>query len=277
VCTRMTTMLVDVSRTAIIAAMDANLSGHFLTYGQLPDGATHDDGTLVWFTSGVREKWFNGIVHARLDLVNTEKAIDGVLAEFGRRDLPMVWHIGPISRPTMLGAALAAHGFIHDVDEPGMALDLATMADRDPTPCNLTIEDVLDNVALRAWTAVWMNGVPEPTRDRCRAVYDALGVDRAYSWRYYLGRLDGTPVATVKLFYNAGVVSVQHVATLPHARHQGIATAMTVHALREARDQGYRVAVLTSTPAGFNCYRRIGFRAYCTFSSYDWWPRGGTG
>jgi len=74
VCTRMTTMLVDVSRTAVIAAMDANLSGHFLTYSQLPHGDAHDDGTLVWFTSGVREKWFNGVVHARLDPVNTEKA-----------------------------------------------------------------------------------------------------------------------------------------------------------------------------------------------------------
>jgi len=273
----MTTMLVDVSRTAVIAAMDANLSRHFLTYSQLPHGDAYDDGTLVWFTSGVREKWFNGVVHARLAPVNIGKAIDGVLAEFGQRDLPLVWHIGPTSRPTTLGAALVAHKLIHVMDEPGMALDLATMAGRTPTPSNLTIEDVLDNVALRAWTAVWMDGVPEPTRNHCRAVYDALGVNRARPWRYYLGRLDGEPVATVKLFYDAGVVSVQHVATLLHARHQGIATAMTVHALREARDQGYRVAVLTSTPAGFNCYRRIGFRAYCTFSSYDWWPRGDRG
>jgi hypothetical protein len=42
--------------------------------------------------------------------------------------------------------------------------------------------------------------------------------------------------------------------------------------LREARDRGYRVAILTSSPDGFNAYRRIGFRTYCTVSRYRWRP-----
>jgi GNAT superfamily N-acetyltransferase len=272
----MTPKLVDVSRDAVIAAMDANLSGHVLSYSRLPHGCWYDDGRLVWCASGVRERWFNGVVRARLDPTSVGDAIDGVLAEFGRRDLPMLWRIGPTSRPTTLGATLLTRGFVHDRDDPGMALELATMEEIVSVPSDLTIEQVFDNAVLHAWTAVWMDGVPEPARQRCRAVYDALGVDPTHPWRYYLGRLDGEPVATLKLFYDAGVISVQHVTTLPHARHRGIATALTTHALQEAREQGYRIAVLTSTPAGFNCYRRIGFREYCRFSSYYWHP-GDTG
>jgi predicted acetyltransferase len=91
-----------------------------------------------------------------------------------------------------------------------------------------------------------------------------------------LGRLAGEPVTTVKLFFDAGVVCVHHVATLPHLRRRGIGTAITAHALREARKQGYRVAVLTSSPDGFNSYRRIGFRTYCTYGRYRWQPETGT-
>ena len=117
-----------------------------------------------------------------------------------------------------------------------------------------------------------MATVPEPTRRCCRAVYAQLGAASAAPWRYYLGSLDGVPVATVKLFYAAGVVSVQHVMTLPEARRRGIGAALVVGALHQARLAGYRLAILTTTPVGYGLYRRLGFREYGRWSGYLWRP-----
>ena len=79
-------------------------------------------------------------------------------------------------------------------------------------------------------------------------------------------------MATVKLYYDAGVVCVHHVVTIQAMRRRGIGTAMVVHALREARDRGYQVAVLTSSPDGFHAYEQLGFRTYCSVQRYWWRP-----
>ncbi len=61
---------------------------------------------------------------------------------------------------------------------------------------------------------------------------------------------------------------------LPNRRRQGVGAAITLAAAREARDQGYRVAALTAAPMGITIYQRLGFRAYCAFSTYEWRPAG---
>ena len=153
-----------------------------------------------------------------------------------------------------------------------MALDLLNLNEAAQTPTGFTIEPVLDLPTLEEWAGVWMADVPEPVAQRCREVVYTLGIDSSRPWRTYLGRLNGNPVATIRLFYASGVVSVHHVATVHEARRMGIGTALTVHALREARSQGYRVAVLTATPEGFPVYQKIGFRTYTTLSGYNWRP-----
>jgi GNAT superfamily N-acetyltransferase len=147
------------------------------------------------------------------------------------------------------------------------------MAENVPWPGGFTIERVAGQSAFQEWTGVWLADIPESIADHCREVVYTLGIEETRPWRYYLGRLNGKAVACIKLFYAAGVVSAQHVATLREARGQGIATALTVHALQQAREAGYRVAVLTSTPEGLPVYRKIGFRTLATFQTYGWYPR----
>jgi len=50
-----------------------------------------------------------------------------------------------------------------------------------------------------------------------------------------VGTLAGELVATVALFFEAGVAAIEHVVTLPEVRGQGIGAAMTLMAAREAR------------------------------------------
>jgi GNAT superfamily N-acetyltransferase len=255
-------------RATLLAALEANFAQYYLTYSRLPGGATHSEGELRWFSSGIPEPWFNGVLGERDGAAPAPPAIAPIRDHFAHLQLPFLWHRPPDST-VRAEAPLLAQGFRLFADEPGMALDLAMLPRGDSFPPGLTIERVEGPTALEEWTAVWMDGVPEPTRQRCRAAYHALG---PAAGDYYLGRFAGVPVATVKLFYAAGVVSVQHVLTLPPARRRGIGGALVGHALRQARERGYRSAVLTSTPAGSGTYARLGFREVCRCKSFLWTP-----
>jgi GNAT superfamily N-acetyltransferase len=268
----MTVILGDLAPSSILRAMDANLAGYCLPFGRLPHGELHDDATLTWFISGVQEESFNGVARAVLEPDAVGIVVEDVLAQFRRRGVPMHWQIGPTTSPSTLGSTLLAHGFTYCEDEPGMALDLHAMHEDVHVLPDLTIEQVTTHAQLRQWIEVWGCGAPVDVRRCWDDVFAALGVAPERPWRYYLGCVGGTSVAVVKLFYAAGIVSVQHVVTLPSMRRRGIGTALTVHALRAARDQGYRLAVLTSSPDGFNCYQRIGFQTYCAVSRYRWHP-----
>jgi GNAT superfamily N-acetyltransferase len=267
-------ILDDLSPEAVLPAMEANLGSYCLHFGRLPGAEAHDDPTLRWFACGVPDEAFNGVIRAQLELDQVDDAVERMLTEFRRRDVPARWQIGPTTRPSTLGRTLLTHGFTLDEDEPGMALDLTAMNEHVLAIPELTIETVTNARGLREWIEVWGCGAPESARQCWWDVYSALGLADEEPWRYYLARWNGEPVAVVKLYYDAGIVCVHHVVTIPSMRRRGIGTAIVVHALREARDRGYRVAVLTSSELGFNAYREIGFRTYCAVSRYRWRPEG---
>lgn len=265
-------ILEDLSPGAIIKAMEANFNQYYWPYGELPQGELHFEPDCTWFVSGVPERWFNGVLDTRFEEKTLDEQIEKILAHFRQRRLPMLWSIGPGARPASLDTALLAHGLKWDYTEPGMALVLAEMNETVQPPKDFTIEPVRDLAALQDWAGVWMAEVPGSVAEHCREIVYMLGVETDRPWRTYLGRLNGRAVATIRLFYAAGIVGVHHVATLPEARRRGISTALTVHALLEARRQGYRVAALTSTPAGEPVYRKIGFKTLTSFSGYSWRP-----
>jgi GNAT superfamily N-acetyltransferase len=268
----MVDVLDNLTPEAVLPAIDANLGSYCLHFGRLPGAEAHDDPDLRWFVGGAPDEAFNGVIHAQLEPEQVSDAIERMLDEFRRRGVPARWQIGPTTSPSTLRSALLAHGFTHDEDEPGMALDLRAMNDNVLVPPDLTIETVDDDAGLRQWIEVWGCGAPASVRVCWWNVYSFLGLSEDEPWRYYLARWNGEPVAVIKLYYDAGVVCVHHVVTIPAMRRRGIATAIVVHALREARNRGYRVAILTSSPDGFNAYQRIGFRTYCTVSRYRWRP-----
>ena len=276
----MSRILTDLTMARIIDAGGANFSAYYLPYGTLPGGVVQAEADLAWFVSGIPEPWFNGVVGAH-SLHAPERRVAAILAALTAltalaaltaHKLPFLWHSGSTTTPTDLGTLLHEHGLRQFADEPCMALDLQAMTSPPASPAGFVMAPARDAESLTCWTDVWMATVPEPTRQRCRAVYAQLGASPTAPWRYYLGLLDGVPVATVKLFYAAGVVSVQHVMTLPAARRRGIGAALVSQALREARLRGYRLAVLAATPIGYELYRRLGFRKYGRAVSHIWRP-----
>ena len=268
----MSITLQDLSPVTVPFALDANLIAYSSLFGSLPQAELHDDGGLLWFETGVPNDLFNGVLQTRLSQEALPAAIEQVLAHFQRRHLPFHWHLGPCSRPGNFGDLLEAHGISHVEDEPGMAVDLLAINEDLPMASNLIVHPVTTYQMVDQWTRVWGCGAPEEVIHHWFTVYSRLPFGPDRSLRLYLGTVDGEPVATVALFFAAGVASINWVVSLPQFRRQGIGAAMTLLAAREARSAGYRVGVLTASPLGITIYRRLGFQEYCQVSTYQWSP-----
>ena len=267
-----TPIVSTIDPASIGAVIEASVNARLLSFSGTPGGLLHDDPSLVWADSGVYDGNFNSVVSAHLAADNVDDQIEAVIAYFRARSRAFTWHIGPSTKPADLADALIAHGLTLRESEPGMAIEIDRMREDLEIPAELTIETVHDAASLADWVSVWLPPVAEDVRRRQFSALLSLGVDETLPWQYFVGRLNGEPVATSEIFLSAGVAAVHQVVTMPSARRRGIGTAMTLKVLSEARDRGYRVGVLTASPAGQGVYRRIGFAEYCWFHRYSWRP-----
>jgi GNAT superfamily N-acetyltransferase len=149
---------------------------------------------------------------------------------------------------------------------------LRTLTDEIPIAPDLVVEEVLTEARLRHWANTTYCGAPPEAIQCVFTAHAGLPHGPGSAIRLYLGTQEGEPVATVKLFFAAGVAYIGRVVTVHAARRQGICTAMTMRALRIAREEGYRIAVLTASPMGISIYRRLGFQECCVVSTYAWDP-----
>jgi GNAT superfamily N-acetyltransferase len=266
----MSGILRDTSPEALVAAIEANTCDAFVRWGQALGAELHDDAQVQWFVSSVPLQLWNGVVRARFAAGDVDAKIDTVLQHFAAQQVPMSWLVGPSTRPPNLGRHLEEHGLTLDSEAPGMAAHLLQAPATTVLPPGLTITEVGDGAALAQWidTVVTGSELPDVVREQLMQLYERYGFQRLASVRYFLGAVDGVPVATSLLFLSAGVAGIYWVATAPSARGQGIGSAMNVAPLQVARDLGYTVGVLQSSQMGHNIYRRLGFQEYCTLGLY---------
>lgn len=267
-----TPIVSTIDQTSIGAVIEASVHARLLSFARMPGALLHEDPSLVWIDSGVVDGNLNSVVLAHFAPDTVYDRVEAVIAHFREHNRAFTWHVGPSTEPPTLAPALLAHGFALRDKEPGMAIEINRVRKGFETPTDLTIETVRDAASLADWVSVWLNAKPEDMRRRAFTALLSLGFDETLPWQYYLGRLNGEPVATSELFLSAGVAGVHQVFTLPSAQRRGIGTAMTLKVLREARDRGYRVGVLTASDAGHGVYQRIGFEDYCWFHRYSWNP-----
>jgi ribosomal protein S18 acetylase RimI-like enzyme len=266
-------ILQDLSPEAVALALDANKIASGVLLSTLPNATLHDEPGILWFETGLALNAYNGVLQTNLSREALPEAISRVLTHFQARNLPFHWRPGLSSQPENIGDLLVAHGIEHEEDEPGMAADLLAIKEVDlPEVPSLQIEEVLSASQIRQWSETTFVGAPPEAIECVFIANSQLPLGPQNSVRLYLGTLAGQPVATVKLFFAAGVAYIGRVVTIPEFRRRGIGAAITLHALHVARRAGYRVAVLTASPMGIAIYRRLGFREFCTVSSYAWNP-----
>jgi GNAT superfamily N-acetyltransferase len=262
----------DLSAAAMLDAIDGNLSEFYRLFRFWPRAEVHEDPELQWTLTDIPFSLFNSAVGAQLTPDNLDTTIEAVKSRCRKKNVPVLWWVGPNTRPADLGTHLERHDFIHDGDDAGMAANLMNLNESLAVPPGLVIEKVSDMQTLKLMCHVCAAGFEAPELFE-QAIFDffaSLGFDTEAPVYNYLGRLKGEPVATSTLFLGTGVAGIYDVSTIPAARRQGVGAALTLYPLLEARRQGYRVGILQASTMGASVYRRVGFQEYCQIGEYVW-------
>lgn len=268
-------ILTEATGTPAALANEANLMGFYALFRAGPGAIGADTPERAWTATDVPFPLFNSVTRAVFE--EEPSALDAqvaaTLAPFRARNVPMLWHVGPSTRPRDLGAALERAGLHSDGQTPGMATDLRALP-RGTLPDDLQVTRVEDRAEFREWAKVTQAGFRIPDFAAAaipRFMGDMLDGD---GLRHYLGRASGAPVATASCFYAAGVAGIYIVSTRPAYRGRGFGGALTLAAMRDARDAGCQVAILQASSLGRPVYERLGFRECCRFHYYHWAPGG---
>lgn len=266
----------ELSPETMITAMDDNLYDYFFSLlPRYPGAQVHKDPDILWYYSGLNLTVFNGAVCPRLSSHTVDDRIAEIMAPFKENHRPMYWWLSPNSEPSDLGEHLLAHGFTHDSDDPGMAVDVRHLNDNVSHVPDLEITQVDSLDELYVWCQTAAHGLfgePDPVAMLWHDLLGTAGLGTDTPFRYYLARLDGRPVATSNVCLGRNAVGIYFVGTLPSERGKGIGSQVTLKPLLDAREQGYRVGVLESTDMGYGVYSKLGFKEYCRYNNYRWAP-----
>ncbi len=259
-------------RARVARAIEQNAAGLLLAMGRAGGGEVYADAHLRWTIGGSPIDYHNAVFHAELTPETADAAIERVIAKFREHNVPGSWHLTEAMTPLDLGTRLAAHGFVRDGSEPGMAADLYALNEAISAPADLRVERVRDEVGLQAVARTLARGFGEGEREAnwVRDVYRVIGLGDESPFRHYVAWRGAETLATASLFMDGSTAGIYFVMTVPEARRQGIGAAVTLAALRGARELGYRVGVLGSSEAGLPVYQRLGFQTYCAIEIYEW-------
>jgi len=269
----MTNKTQSVSPSAAISAIESNLARFIALADNWPAARTRIDPEIVWAISPVPFYTLNNIIAANLPEASLENSIESVVALGQTQQVPLIWWIGPSTKPATLRERLEQHGFMHAATTPGMALDLLKMVD-DPAPAieHFKITKVDNTDALQILNQVSAQGIDLPEY-AAKATFDMLrSISSAPQspLHHYVGWLNDTPVASTSMLLDLTIAGIYNVVTLPEARKRGIGSAMTRYALKDARLQGAQMGILHSSPHGVHVYQGLGFETFCQFELFLW-------
>lgn len=249
---------------ALAQAADANFVTHAgWAAARVPGMVVRDEPDLVLVDSGLGCDTFNFVLRARLDRHTAPGRIAGVLEHFRRAGRPFSWWVGPADRPADLGALLEARGLEPSETELAMAANLAGLPAEAP-PAGLEIRRVRTAGELADFARVNAANWSPPDVDVLRFHERTAPVTLspgAPLW-FYVGYLEGVPVAAAELTIGGGVAGLYGISTLAGFRRRGFGTALTLRPLLDARAMGLGTAVLQASADGAPVYRRLGFETF---------------
>jgi hypothetical protein len=267
----MSEILTDLSEPALCRAIEENMYAMTPLTHHWPKCEAYMGRDVSWCLTDIGFPTCNPII--RINLLPDN--VDGVLAmltdKARRRKINLHCWVTGRTKPANLADYLVKNGFTRIGEPTGMAVDLAELNEEKRAPRGFTITEVKDNKALKTWCKVAAASFRVP-EEVIPSIYDwyAREMDMEQPLKFYLGVLDGKPVATSNYYLGAGVCGLYFVGTLPEARQKGIGFSITQKPLLEAKKLGYKAGILQASDMGRPVYLKLGFKEYGRMGSYSW-------
>ena len=250
-------------RNELIARADANYYDAFRRLTTSADGgeAVEGDGLLL-IRTGLPVARFN-IAFVTRPLADPRASIERAVAYFDSHQLPFVVRVrAGIDDATARAAETA--GLPYRDTTPGMTL--APIRALPPPLDGLEIRAARDRAALHDHLSVLVASFGMPMELAQRLLTErVLGLLAA---EFYVGYVDGAPVASSALIATDRVAGVWNVGCLPHYRRRGFGEAMTWHAVRRGAELGCDMANLQASEMGQPVYARMGFEAVAGYRTF---------
>lgn len=247
----------------LVARSDANhLEAFRLLAASADGGEVHETGGLLIAATGILVAALNR-AYVTSPLTNPDSQLREAISYFDARRLPFTVRLREGIDPVSERAA-EAHGLRHSGTLPTMALSSLRVGEEGPV--GLRVEEIKDPEMLRRHLEVVAAAFGWPPAFSRRLIPSRLL--EAQGARFFLGYVDGQPVAASQLVMTQRTAGIYYAATLEPFRRRGFGTTMTLHALRTGAAAGCRVAILQASEMGLALYKRMGFRTVAAYRTY---------
>lgn len=249
--------------------IEANLYGHLAWVHRHAGMVVWDEPALLLVDSGLASDTFNKVARARFAAPSSRQEISRAAGHFRQARRPFAWWVGPSCRPLDIEARLQEMGFRAAECEIGMCVELRDLWEA-PHAAGLTVERVSPSQHLQDLSQV-LAANWQPPDSAVASFYQAaapLLLAPDGRMRYFVGFIDGEPVAVSGLYLQGGVGGIYAVATRQAFRGRGFGSRLAWAAADEARRAGAKLAVLQAAEDGQAIYRRLGFQECCCFAEY---------
>ena len=260
----------DILKNQRIKLIEDNIIALLANWKDLKGAEFIHDSTKVQLITGMPFAFLNSIANVNFTGTDIKEQIEATLIPCKARKVPVLWWIGPNSKPDDLDVYLEELGFKKTDEPPGMYMDLNSLVLSNENIPELKIEFVQNKKHVEDWVSAFIAGLSGTENQREYLFKSEITLLQKSDYIRFVGYWNGEPVAVAALFLDENVAGVYFVITKPDHRGKGIGTAITIAALKNAKERGYQDAILQSSQMGYNIYRRIGFEEYCKFKWYHY-------
>lgn len=245
--------------------IEYNTAKYFLDLGRLNNNEVIDTPEIKYVFT---KNWYNRIFMANFNESSASNDIASIISRIKELNISASWYVTPKSRPANLQDLLKDYGFTYQDDWKSMAIDLKSTPESFDIPEGMEIKEVLNLDELKIWTDVLVESFEFPKIAVSYKKYFINSGTQNLNFQYYLGILNGKPVASAVLFKGEEAAGIFYIGTIPKRRREGIAKAMVYHLLNKAKNEGYNISILNASEMGYPLYKKIGFKKYYTTNIY---------
>ena len=180
------------------------------------------------------------------DATASEQEIKAVRAFYGAA--PFQWWTD--ASQEALVSRLKQNGFNSLCSFPAMEMNIAALKEQPYAP-GITVKQLEHDLeSLEVWISTVAQSYSLAYDDIKKLVNFLFEYTDTSNLRFYLGFLDGKPVATALASEYDDTICLHWIGTLPELRRQGLGYAVTYQPLIEARSRGLQYAALFASKMG---------------------------